>query len=559
MNTTPGLIGSVCDFANGANGRIVAAQPNANGGLVVAAMTATDRFVARVDGLGGFQSTVLLGNYAGDGGQLLDVTPMTDGRTALLETHDSTGAAYVTIVDETRRVRRATGPCPPFDASHGVLRPPGPAGAGRQPGADRRPRAGLRTRHRRRCARTPRVARPQLLHGRLQRRPVEPSAAARPRRDRLGRSHRPGSGRRHQRGRPPTHEYRRDRRDVRDRRQLRGPAAGRPTASATWSSAPTAGPTCPSTATRPAPPSKWPWSPRPGALDTTFSGDGDASYDAGADHLRGATSAALAPTGDLYVFADDPTGTDDPVVVRFDGTPLPPVPSMTRPHLAVDPLELGAPRVDGDRRHDGAQHRRAHRRAPYGALAPAESTPLVTETTARSRTRDGRGRRQPRCAPARAPATSGRRSRSGAPSAARRCRSRRPSSRRGRASRPSPRPAPTPARSCPPPKKGATISRSGVKAKRIALVVTTCSTCGKVRSPRDRPAQDGVVEVGRHPEEGRAQHRRLQLDALGHRQGQGRDQGREGARRGRRRLQGVRAPCRGSMFVAIVSQARQRG
>ena len=26
-----------------------------------------------------------------------------------------------------------------------------------------------------------------------------------------------------------------------------------------------------------------------------------------------------------------------------------------------------------------------------------------------------------------------------------------------------------------------TISRSGVKAKRIALVVTTCSTCGKVK------------------------------------------------------------------------------
>ena len=70
-----------------------------------------------------------------------------------------------------------------------------------------------------------------------------------------------------------------------------------------------------------------------GALDTTFSGDGYASHDAGPGHVRMATSAALAPGGDLYVFADDPSWADDPEVLRFDGSTdsPPPVPAMTKP------------------------------------------------------------------------------------------------------------------------------------------------------------------------------------------------------------------------------------
>lgn len=478
MNATPGLVGSVCDFANGANGRILAAQPTANGGLVVAATTATDRFVARVDGLGGFQSTVLLGNYAGDGGQLLDVTPMSDGRTALLETHDSGGAAYVTIIDETGAFAGEWA-VPAFDPSHGFFahqvfgapngklvlvgeleQDSGPVTAALRTDGDGVPDTSFSTDG---FSDGPSSLSAQFGRGaiapdgRIVLAAVSDTDVNVRRLTTSGTTDSTFTTSAASAALPPATEGIGDvvvRPDSRVYLSFNGDASSTLVQAARL------------TAT--------------GALDTTFGGDGYAAYDAGTDHLRGATSAALAHTGDLYVFAADPTGTDDPVVVRFEGTPPPPVPSMTRP-TSLWTLSSSVPlawTATGGTTVLNTDVRT--RRATYGTLAPAESTPLVTETTARSRTVTGVPGGTTLCASTRARDIWSQIS----DWSAQRCTSvpLTPAQlTKGKGVTTKSSAGTYTGKVLSATKKGSTISRSGVKAKRIALVVTTCSSCGKVR------------------------------------------------------------------------------
>lgn len=478
FSTTPGLIGSVCDFDAGANGRIVAAQPTGTGGLVAAAVTATNRFVVRIDSTGGYQLTELPGNYSLDGGQILDVTPMTDGRTALLETRDSSGSGYITIVEESGAFA-GDWLVPSLDASHDFVPGqvlPGPGGtllligdleqdggpitAAMRTDAEGRPDPGFSTdgfsdgpssasaqRGRGAIGSDGRIVLAAVDGTSVVVRRLTSTGAIDATYVTVGNS-----------GTLPTAT------DGIGDVVLR--SDGRAYLSFDGDAASTGIHVARVTAT--------------GALDTTFSGDGHASYDAGAGHLRGATSAALAPTGDLYVFADDPTGTDDPVVVRFDGTPLPPVPAMTRP-TSLWTLSSSVPlawTATGGTTVLNTDVRT--RRAPYGALAPAESTPLVTGTTARSRTVTGVAGGTTLCASTRARDVWSQISEW----SAQRCTSvpLTPAQlTKGKGVTTKSSSGAYTGKVLSATKKGATISRSGVKAKRIALVVTTCSTCGKVK------------------------------------------------------------------------------
>lgn len=478
FSTTPGRVGSVCDFDGGANGRILVGQPTGTGGLVAAAVTAANRFVARIDSTGGYQLTELPGNYAGDGGQLLDVAPMTDGRTALLETRDTTGAGHITIVEESGSFA-GDWLVPTPDVSHDFVPHqvlPGPGGTLLIVG-ELETDAGTITS----VLRADAEGRPDTGFSTDGFSPGPASASAQPGRGAVGPDGRvvlaaaDGSG-------------------VGVRRitttgaldatfASSGTSAVLPSSTVgigdvvvrpdnrvylafDGSGASTSVQVARLTST--------------GALDTTFAGDGYASHDAGAGHLRGATSAALAPYGDLYVFADDATGTDDPVVLRFNGTPAPPIPSMTRPtslwnlssSVALAWTATGGATVlNTDVRT---------RRAPYNALAPTGSVPLVTETTARSRTVTGVPGGTTLCASTRARDIWAQISDWSAQS----CTSvpLTPAQlTKGKGVKAKAAAGTYAGKVLSATKKGATISRSGVKAKRLALVVTTCASCGKVK------------------------------------------------------------------------------
>jgi hypothetical protein len=478
FSTTPGLVGSVCDFDGGANGRMVVAQPTGTGGLVSAAVTAANRFVARIDSTGGYQLTELPGNYAGDGGQLLDITPMSDGRTALLETHDATGTGHVTIVEESGAFAGEF-EVPSPDVSHAfephqVLA--GPGGTLLLVG-ELETASGTITA----ILRTDAEGRPDTSFSTDGYTDGPPSASARPGRGAVGPDGRvvlaAASGT-----------------SVGVRRittagaidatfSTSGSAAALPTAtvgiggvvvrpdnrvylSFDGSGTSTAVNVARLTAA--------------GALDTTFAGDGYASVDAGVGHLRGATSAALAPYGDLYVLATDGTGTDDPVVLRFNGTPLPPVPSMTRPTSVWNLSSSvalawtatgGATVLNTDVRT---------RRAPYNALAPTGSVALLTETAARSRTVTGVPGGTTLCASTRARDIWAQISEW----SAQRCTSvpLTPAQlTKGKGVTAKAAAGTYAGKVLSATKKGATITRTGVKAKRLAIVVTTCSSCGKVK------------------------------------------------------------------------------
>ena len=232
--------------------------------------------------------------------------PLSDGRTALLETRDSSGSGWVTLIEESgsvlgvwevRRWTRAGAfrPHQPPARSHG--HPPPRRRAGPRPGehhlglADR---PGRSTRH-------------DLLVRRLQRRPAEHVRATRARSAgtvRRGPARRPPPARASLSGgsRPRAPSTRASGR--------RGPPPRRPPGrlpSMISSSDPTAGCSWSSRARRGAQPSTWPGSPAPGRSTRPSSGARrTASLGAGAVLNGTSVAAALAPRGDLVVVARDP-------------------------------------------------------------------------------------------------------------------------------------------------------------------------------------------------------------------------------------------------------------
>ena len=216
-----------------------------------------------------------------------------------------------------------------------------------------------------------------------------------------------------------------------------------------------------------------------GALDATFSSDGYASHDAGDGHIRSAGAAALALDGDLYVFADDPSAADDPEILRFDGSNDTPPLGDEQAAVTVDPVKRGANRLDHDRRpagHDRRPHLEGWQRRTGPCLAhdPADRRPPLTP--GRSWTWPG----TTLCASARARDKSAQLS----PWSAQRCTSvpLTPAQlTKGKGVTTKSSAGTYTGKVLSATKKGATISRSGVRAKRLSLVVTTCPTCGKVR------------------------------------------------------------------------------
>ena len=476
FNDAPDLVGSVCDLAAGANGRVVALQPTTTGGAVAALGLADSRLVARFDALGGYMLSELPGSYAGDGGQILDVTPMADGRTALLETRDATGAAWVTIIEESGSfvgdwVVPDIDPSHAFQA-HQIL--PGPSSS-------------------------------LILVGELDQDSGDITAALRT--DADGNPDPAFSGDGFSAGPPSLASHVGRGALAPDGRIVLAAVSGTDvhvrrltTAGDLDSTFRTSG----SSATLPAATDgvgdvvtsldgrvylafdgdatstaiSVARLTGAGALDTTFDGDGYAAYDAGSGHLRGATSAARAPHGDLYVFAA--SSVDEPEVVRFEGTSPAPVAAMSRPTSVWTlsssvPLAWGATSAIPVTAYDVRT-----RRASYDGVAPATSTPLVSGTTTRSRTVTGVPGGTTLCASTRAQDLWTQWS----DWSDQRCTSvpLTPSQlTRGKGFTSKAKAGTYAGRVLSATKKGSLITRSGVKAKRLALVATTCPSCGKAK------------------------------------------------------------------------------
>jgi hypothetical protein len=471
--------GSLCDLDNGALGALRAVQATSTGGLVTAAVTAGNRFVARIDAAGGVEwVNELPGNFTATGGRVLDVAPLSDGRTALLETRESGGAGWVTVIEESGSLV-GVWEVPSPDASHS-FRPqqilPGPRGTvllvGELDGDGGPITAALRA----------------LADGRRDSTFASDGFSGGP----ASMPGHPG------RGAPgPSGEL------VLAASSDAGVAVRRLTASGSVD------PSFRTTGISAALPlgtesigdvivrpdgrtflvfQGVPGSTaihvarltRTGALDPTFSGDGYTSLTAGDVAVAESTAAAPAPGGDLFVLGRDTAGADEPAVVLVDGTndTAPPVARMTRPAgrwtvSPAVPLVWAATDVSPIASYDVRTRTTSYR----GTFASPAVLLAGTATGARTVTVAGG---TTLCASVRARDVWGHQSPWGPES----CTARPLTVSQLAKSRGFAR---TTARGTytghvlTTKRKGATITRTKAKALRVALVVTTCPSCGKVR------------------------------------------------------------------------------
>jgi uncharacterized delta-60 repeat protein len=476
-----GASGSVCDLDNGDTGAFQAVQTTQAGGLVTAAVTPGNRVVARLDAAGGVEFVnEVPGNHTGSGGRVLDVAPLGDGRTALLETRDASGAGWVLLFEESGSLLTEWA-VPSPDAGHAFA-----------------PRQIL-----------PGPGRSIVLVGELERDAGSITAALRT--DQDGGPDTGFSSDGFSDGPPSSGGT--------GGRGALGPGGTLVLAAADGSSVAvrrltTAGQldttfrTTGASATLPAgtdgvsdvvvrPDGRafLTFHDEPGStaihvvrltsagsLDTSFDVDGYAVYVAGADVLADTTSAAAGPQGDLFVLARSSAAGSEPAVIRVDGTNdvAAPVPSTTAPS-GLWTLSRSVPLAWTARDASPvASYDVRTRRATYRGSLPASPTLLVGATTARARTVTGVAEGSTLCMSVRA------RDVWGLTSAwvAERCTSvpLAPSQlQAGKGVKSKPSTGTYAGKVLVATKKGATIKRSGVTAKRLALVATTCARCGKVK------------------------------------------------------------------------------
>jgi uncharacterized delta-60 repeat protein len=480
FSATPDLIGSVCDLDDTAAGGYAAMQ-GTGVNVVAAAVLPDSRRVVRLNQWGGIPGMQdLAPSYAGSGGRILDVTALSDGRTALLETRATDGPGWVTILESAGGQFVGDWQVPSLDASH-RFRPqqvlPAPGGkvmlVGELDGS-----AGPTTV----VLRTDAEGRPDTTFSTDGFSVGPASSPSRPGRGALGLGGTVLLAAVHgtdivvrrvtatgavdttftTTGRTAVAPGDSDRvsalvlRD--DGRIFLVLGSGDPTSTVHVARL-----------------------TKSGVLDTTFSADGFAAYDAGTGHARRARSGALALDGDLYVLADDPGAVESPEVVRFDGstdTP-PPVPVMTgptRPWTLSSTVRLSwttsdaSPLITSDLR---VWHSRS------SSPLPEQPTSQVTASTARSRTFTDVPGGNTVCGSARARDSAGQLS----AWSIRRCTAvpLTPGQLAGKGGFSSTAVRGTySGKVLEATRRGATVSRSGVTVKRLALVVTTCARCGKV-------------------------------------------------------------------------------
>jgi uncharacterized delta-60 repeat protein len=481
FSSTPGLIGSVCDFGSQDPGRFVAMQAVGRS-LVAAAELPAARRIVRLNEWGGIPGNQdLESSYSGAGGRILDVAALSDGRTAVLETRSTDGPGWVTLLESSGGQFVGDWEVPSIDGSH-RFRPqqvlPGPGGKVLLVGELERDSGPITA-----VLRTDDAGQPDSSFSGDGFSDGPPSSTDRPGRGALGFG-----------GTVVLAAVRGA--DVSVRRITSSGALDATFTASGRSAVLPSGAVGISAVVRRADGRFFlvfggddsttsvqvARLTTSGALDTTFSNDGFASHEAGVGHVRAAISATLGLDGDLYVLADDPSAADDPEVLLFDGShdTAPPAPAMTGPASTWNlsstvrlswSVTDASPLITSDLRTW---------RAATGSVLPATPQYPLTASTARTHKLVKVSGGTTVCASARARDAVGQLS----GWSSQRCTAvpLTPSQLTRGAGVTSKAKAGTYAgRVLSATTKGSVISRTGVKAKRVALVATTCPSCGKVK------------------------------------------------------------------------------